>query len=120
MTWRKYARLTLLLVAFVMLVYQSHTAFNLLIAPPMIVTTSETNISGVRKPLVYLCPSDQYDSKKMLDFGYNNKWMLVFGMSSNKSFGRTWGAHLNKTWEQLIRNILKVSPEEFMNNTERR
>ena len=71
--------MSLLLVAFVMLIYQSHTAFKLIMNPPMIMTTSEANISDVRKPLMYLCPSDQYDLNKTIEHGYAHNHDLVDG-----------------------------------------
>ena len=70
MNWRKYARLTLLLVAFSMLLYQSHKAFELLMNPPMIETTSETSIKNVRQPMMYLCPSVQYN---IADYNYSSE-----------------------------------------------
>ena len=105
----------LLLVAFVMLIIQSHTAFKLIMNPPMIMTTSEANISDVRKPLMYLCPSDQYDLNKTIEHGYAHNHDLVNGKMNATE--RSWGAHLNMTWEQLIRNVTTKSPDEFVNNT---
>ena len=107
--------MSLLLVAFGMLIYQSHTAFKLIMNPPMIMTTSEANISDVRKPLMYLCPSDQYDLNKTIEHGYAHNHDLVNGKMNATE--RSWGAHLNMTWEQLIRNVTTKSPEEFVNNT---
>ena len=118
MNLRRYVRLILLFVAFVMLVYQSCTAFSLLMNPPMVMITSETNLSDVRQPLMYLCPSIQYDDNKVSHHGYQHTYNLVFGhLNANDSYGGTWGAHLNMTWEQLIRNVVVKSPEEFVNNT---
>ncbi len=84
----------------------------------MIETTSETNIINVRQPMMYLCPSVQYNISNMQKLGYAHKFALVYGMSSNKTFQRTWGAHFNKTWEQMIRDTLNMSPEEFIENTD--
>ena len=81
----------------------------------MIMTTSEANISDVRKPLMYLCPSDQYDLNKTIEHGYAHNHDLVNGKMNATE--RSWGAHLNMTWEQLIRNVTTKSPEEFVNNT---
>ena len=117
MNWRKYARLTLLLAAFVMLLYQSHKAFELLMDPPMIETTSETSIKNVRQPMMYLCPSFQYNMTKLQKLGYKHKVALIFGQRSNDTLEGIWRAHFNKTWEQMIRDTLNLSLEEFIENT---
>ena len=48
---KNYLRLALLVTAIGMLCFQSHTAFLVIMDPPMIVTTREDDIKNVAAPL---------------------------------------------------------------------
>ena len=107
MNWRKHLRLVLLVILIVMLCYQSHTAFKLIMNPPMIVTTSEDDIVNVPAPLLYICPNKQYDYPKLKAIGYLSEFHLIKANETG-----VWGTSINETWEQLIRNVSIKSPEE--------
>ena len=55
---------------------------------------------------------------KLQKLGYKHKVALIFGRRSNDTIEGIWRAHFNKTWEQMIRDTLNLSLEEFIENTD--
>ena len=107
-------RVILLIGALVMFCYQVQFAVKSIIDPPLIVTTSGTTISEITPPLMYICPLNQFDKKKVTAFDYNHETNILEGKIKNHREGyyRSWGTHINLTFEQLIRNAIKEVPKE--------
>ncbi len=97
----------------ILLCYQSLNAVNMIMYPPLMVTTSQANIDDVTPPLMHLCPLEQYDLTKLHGYGYTNENDLLEGILENKTY-RSWGSNFNMTFEQLVRNVTVFSPENFM------
>ena len=97
----------------ILLGYQSHNAVYMIMYPPLMVTTSQANINDVTPPLMHLCPLQQYSLTKLRHYGYTNENEMLEGKLMNETF-RSWGSHLNMTFQQLVRNVTLFSPEYFI------
>ncbi len=115
MDWKKSARLILLLGAIVMLSYQSHKAVVLILAPPMMMTATQVDISGVPLPMMYICPLNQYNESKLNKNMFDNEADILMGKSQN-STKISWGSHVNKTFEELIGNMTDTLLDDFVAN----
>ena len=105
----------LLIGALVMFCYQVQFAVRSIMDPPLMVTTSGTNISEIKPPLMFLCPLNQFDIKKVEAFDYKHETDILEGKVINQRQGyfRSWGKHENLTFEQLIRNVINEAPEDI-------
>lgn len=107
---KKIFRFLLLILALILLCYQIKFAIQSIMNPPTIVTSHQVPISEITAPLIYICPLDQFNTTLMQQFGYENEYALFDGRSKTKT-SRSWGSHVNKTFRQLVTNILNYSPE---------
>ena len=107
---KKIIRLLLIIIALFLLCYQTKFAVESIMNPPTIVTSHQVPISEISAPLIYICPLDQFNTTRMQQFGYANEYALFDGRSEQNT-SRSWGAHVNMTFQQLMTNILNYSPE---------
>jgi hypothetical protein len=112
---KKCFRVILLIGALLMFCYQVQFAVKSIMDPPLMVTTSGTTISQITPPSMYFCPLSQFVTEKLKAFDYDDETDLLDGKIFNQSEGyyRSWGAHKNLTFEQLIRNVIKEAPEDI-------
>ena len=107
-------RIILLIGALFMFCYQVQFAVKSIMDPTFTVTTSQTTISQIAQPLMYVCPLGQFVSEKLEAFDYTHEVEVLDGKIFNQREGyhRSWGAHKNLMYEELIRNVIKEAPED--------
>ena len=105
----------MLILSIVMFCYQVSKAFKSLMNPPMMVIMESVNITDVPAPLVYFCPLDQYNKDKINDFGYEDEFLMLLGALYDKPI-RSWGAHKNLTFQQLVDNVIDLDLQKFIRN----
>ena len=108
-------RVILFLVCMLMFCYQTSKAINSYLNPPLVVVTTETELTDNLNPSVYICPLNQYNRSKLSDYGYDEEFSIVAGSLTNSRV-HSWGAHTNLTFESLIRRVIDVSNEEMKIN----
>ncbi len=79
MEWRSAVRFTLLLGALIMFGYQSKKAVVLILAPPMMITAQQVDISEVPLPMLYICPMNQYNTSKLDDYKFKGEFDILDG-----------------------------------------
>ena len=115
MDWKKLVRLVLLLGAIAMLCYQSQKAVVLILAPPMMITSKQVDISEVPLPLMYLCPMAQYNQTKLEKHHYVTNVDILEGKLEGLK-QTSWGSHVNMTIEELIGNVTDIDLNAFVEN----
>ncbi len=115
MDLKKSARLVLLLGAIIMLCYQSQKAVVLILAPPMMITSKQVDISEVPLPLMYLCPMKQYNETKLEKQYYAHEVYVLKGKLDGRQ-QTSWGSHVNMTFEELIGNVTDIDLNAFIEN----
>ncbi len=115
MDWKNLARLVLLLVAIAMLCYQSQKAVALILAPPMMITAQQVDISEVPLPMMYICPLNQYNKSKLEENKFASEADIIEG-KVRLGGQRSWGSHVNMTFEELIGNVTDIDLDAFIGN----
>ena len=64
------------------------------------------DISEVDLPDIYVCPDNQYNLTMIREYGYSSRNLLLFGSPSKRLKKYSWGAHLNKTFDQVLIDVL--------------
>ena len=102
-------KLFIFLVSTIMFVYQFMKSLNNLLNPMIADTTVVISREDIPLPLITICPSNQINKTKIKDLGYDiDAWEnLLYGIKEiNQSFVITWGSDLNKSFDQLIDEVL--------------
>ena len=60
------------------------------------------DISEVDLPDIYVCPDNQYNLTALRAHGYSNRNVFLFGSSATSKRMFSWGAHMNKTFEEIL------------------
>jgi hypothetical protein len=84
-------------------------AIQNLLDPPEIDSTKIYNIADIEPPLITICPFDQWDNINAT--GYAGRREFLVGKYSKKKTLRSWGGHVNLTFEQLIWDMLPHDKE---------
>ena len=73
------------------------------------------DISEVDLPDIYVCPDDQYNLTALYEHGYSTRNMLLSGSTNPKPgyYVISWGLHMNKTFDEMLDDIL---PDILENN----
>ena len=109
---RQIIRQILLILASFMFCYQTQIAVKSIMDPPLMVTTDILPISAISPPLMMLCPLNQFDVVKMDKLKFDDELSLLVESitAGTPGYLRSW----NMTFEQLIRNVVKETPEKLM------
>ena len=105
-------KLVLQLVSTTMFIYQFMKSLNNLLNPMVADTTIVISREDIPLPLITICPSNQINKTKIHSLGYDvNEWEnLLYGIKEiNKSLVITWGSDLNKSFDQLIDEVLDTN-----------
>ena len=100
-------KLCIAAISLVMFCFQCKTAIENLINPPIVDSTTYSDITGIDLPVVTVCPVNQYTLSKLFEFDY--------GISKNMLSGRlirpgdvevtSWGGYHNLTFDELMNQI---------------
>ena len=113
MEGKKLFRFFMLILSIVMLCYQVSKAFKSLMNPPMMIVSESVNTINVRAPLVYICPLDQYNTDRLIEFGYKDEFTMIGGSLDDEPI-RSWGAHKNITFQQLVDNVTDLNFQKII------
>ena len=95
-----------LLVSSVIFVIQVNASLNKLLYPQLADISEVKSIDDIKPPLITICPFHQINETKAKEFGYSGEPLDGIQEKANGSVVVTWGAHLNKTFDQLLEAIL--------------
>ena len=97
-------RMLILVISFLMFIWQASVALSNLMDPPVVDLTEKFNIDDIYPQLITNCPLNQFNLNKLQQFGYNNQFYLLMGLDKNDDFNG-WGSHLNLTFEEIFEDI---------------
>ena len=105
-------KILVLLVSTTMFVYQFTRSLSNLLNPMIADTTVGISREDLPLPLITICPLNQLNKTKIKDLGYDaNEWEnFLYGIKEiNHSLVITWGSDLNKTFDQLLYDVLDAN-----------
>ena len=100
----KAIRMLILVISFLMFIWQASVALSNLMDPPVVDSTEKLNIHDIDPQLITICPLDQFNLNKLNQFGYKSPEDFLMGNDVNKEF-IGWGAHLNLTFVEMLEEI---------------
>ena len=100
-------KFSVLVISFAMFCYQLNIATLNLMDPPTVDSTFERNIADYDIPVVTICPINQTNYAKLMELKYYTKENVLRGETSchDTDFCKSWGAHLNLTFDELKSQI---------------
>ena len=100
-------KFSVLVISFAMFCYQLNIATLNLMDPPTVDSTFERNIADYDIPVVTICPINQTNYPKLMELKYYTKENVLRGETSchDTDFCKSWGAHLNLTFDELKSQI---------------
>ena len=98
-----------------MFFYQSKTAVKKLQEQPMLEKTEYKNLNNIVKPLLTICPEDQYDRAIIFELGYsmtlNEPSGFLIGRRS-REYDFSWQAWKNITFMEMVSGLLRYDLED--------
>ena len=103
-------KMLVLAFSFIMFCYQLRIATVNLMEPPTVDSTYDREIIQDDFPLITICPTNQANEANLKDLNYTSvEQLLKGGNKFNKtSYFRSWGAHLNLTFDDLLKQVFKL------------
>ena len=87
-----------------MFTYQTLVAIQKLMDPPVVDSTQRLKIKDIDNLLITVCPLNQWNTSKVMEFGYEDELYLLMGFSNESTFVG-WGAQHNLSFEELFQKV---------------
>lgn len=92
--------------SFAMFCIQFKISIDKLLIPPLVDVSEEISIDTIDMPIITVCPTNQINSTKFQEYGYIKNELMLYGNARYNSITyMSWGAHLNKTFSQLLDDL---------------
>ena len=91
-------RFLVFLISFAMFCYQLNTATLNLIDPPTVLSQHERDITSDDMPLVTICPTNQTNTTRLVELGYEKYLDMLEGRVGHRT---SWGEHVKLTFDGL-------------------
>ena len=100
-------KLCIAAISLVMFCIQCQTAIENLINPPIVDSTTYTDITGIDLPLVTVCPVNQYIPSKLFEFDYGISKNMLSGQIIIPGYVEvtSWGGYHNLTFDELLNQM---------------
>ena len=103
-------RMLILLISFMMFIWQASVAVGNLMDQPVVDLTERFSIADIDPLLITICPLEQWDYTELQQYGYYHEQNLLNGFNSLGTMA--WGAQYNLTFEELVSRVSKYNLSE--------
>ena len=96
-----------------MFTYQMLVAIQKLMYPPVVDSTQRLKIKDIDNLLITVCPLNQWNTSKVMEFGYEDELYLLMGFSNESTFVG-WGAQHNLSFDDIfvkVQTVKLLNPE---------
>ena len=104
MNIEKSVKCFILLFSLLMFIYQTVVAIQKLTNPPVVDSTERYNIGDMDSLLITICPLNQWNVTKLNQFGYEDEYSLLAGLSRDSRL-LGWGAQHNLSFPELLERV---------------
>ena len=105
-------RMLILLISFMMFIWQASVAVGNLMDQPVVDLTERLSIADIDNLLISICPLEQWNATKLQQYGYNSEQSLLAGVNSLDISVIALGAQYNLTFAKLVGRVSKFNLNE--------
>ena len=113
---QKLLKLSILAFSVLMFIWQSKTAIEKLQEQPVVDKTEYKNIDNITKPIITICPQEQFDQDLIEEYGYGKNDFGPFGILKGAQLREpssySWQGWKNVTFDEMVHVLLKYDPED--------
>ena len=105
----------ILVISFLMFIWQTSVAVGKLMNPPVVDSTVRLTMADIEPPLVTICHLEQWNNTKLQQYGYGDVIDLLqdFSYRSDAPTLVGWGAKHNLTFEELVDKVTDFHPRDI-------